>query len=40
MKAIAAKNKDKKSRLILEMIFDRKDINEMIMKSAQIRSMR
>jgi len=40
MKAIAAKNKDKKSRLIWERIFDRKDINEMIMKSAQIRSVR
>ena len=40
MKAIVAKNKDKKSKLIWERIFDRKDINEMIMKSAQIRSMR
>ena len=40
MKAIVVKNKDKKSRFIWEGISDRKEINDMIMKSAKIRSMR
>jgi hypothetical protein len=40
MKAIVVKNKDKKSRLIWEEISDRKEINDLMMKSAKIRSMR
>jgi hypothetical protein len=36
MKAIVVKNKDKKSRLIWEEISDRKEINDLMMKSAKI----
>ena len=40
MKAIIAENKDKKPKIIWEGVSDRKEVNDMIMKGGQIRSMR
>jgi len=36
---MVVKNKDKKSRLIWEGVSDRKGVNDMMIKSAKIRSM-